>query len=116
MSSLKKRKLKNNSRGVVITEISKKVRITTTFGPRYDVDVRLGSHASGPQILDGETSYTLKPIHSETDGVVYRLGAKTIVKSLDDGSMKGLSNALLVIQGTQTELDNLTNRFVSEII
>ena len=104
-----------DERDRLITEISKRVRITTTFGPRYDVDVRLGSHASGPQILEGETSYTLKPIHSETDGVVYRLGAKTIVKSLDDGSMKGLSNALLVIQGTQTQLDALSNRFISEI-
>ena len=104
-----------DERDRLITEISKKVRISTTFGPRNDVDVRLGSHESGPQILEGETSYTLKPIHSETDGVVYRLGAKTIVKKLDDGSMKGLSSALLVIQGTQTELDTLANRFVSEI-
>ena len=104
-----------DERDRLITEISKRVRITTTFGPRYDVDVRLGSHASGPQILSGETSYTLKPIHSETDGVVYQLGAKTIVKSLDDGSMKGLANALLVIQGTQTQLDALANRFIAEI-
>lgn len=104
-----------DERDRLITEISKRVRITTTFGPRYDVDVRLGPHASGPQILEGETSYTLKPIHSESDGVVYRLGSKAIVKSLEDGSMKGLSNALLVIQGTQTQLDALTNRFVSEI-
>ena len=104
-----------DERDRLINEISKRVRISTSFGPRYDVDVRLGSHAGGPQILEGETSYTLTPLHSETDGVVYRLGAKTIVKSLDDGSMKGLSNALLVIQGTQTQLDALSSRFVSEI-
>ena len=104
-----------DERDRLISEISKRVRVSVTFGPRYDADLRLGSHTTGPRILDGETSYTLQPIHSETDGVVYRLGAKTIVKSLDDGSMKGLSNALLVIQGTQTQLDALANRFISEI-
>lgn len=104
-----------DERDRLINEISKRVRITTTFGPRYDVDVRLGAHENGPQILEGETSYSLKPIHSETDGVVYRLGSKTIVKSLNDGSMKGLSSALLVLQGTQTQLDALANRFISEI-
>ena len=104
-----------DERDRLISEISKKVRISVNYGPRFDVNVRLGEHATGPLLLDGEKSQAIRPIYSEESGVSYKLGSNKVVKVLDDGGLKGLSTALSVIQDTHSQVDRLADRMVNEI-
>jgi len=80
----------------LISEISKKVRISVNYGPRFDVNVRLGEHSTGPLLLDGEKAYNHSAnLHGDENGVSYKLGSSRVVKILDDGGLKGLSTALV---------------------
>jgi flagellar hook-associated protein 1 FlgK len=104
-----------DERDRLIAEVSKKVRISVNYGPRHDVNVRLGEHLTGPLLLDGEKAQSLQPIYSEESGVSYKLGSSRVVKILDDGGLRGLSTALSVIQDTQTQVDTLADRMINEV-
>jgi flagellar hook-associated protein 1 FlgK len=104
-----------DERDRLITEIAKKVRISVNYGARHDVNVRLGENLTGPVLLDGETATNIKPIYGESNGVSFLLGSSSVIKSLDDGGVKGLSTALSVIQDTHSQLNILANRFVNEV-
>ena len=104
-----------DERDRLIAEVSKKVRISVNYGPRHDVNVRLGEHLTGPLLLDGETAQALQPIYGEDNGVSYKLGSSKVVKILDDGGLRGLSTALSVIQDTQTQVDTLADRMINEV-
>ena len=95
--------------------ISQKVRITVNYGPRFDVNIRLGEHSTGPVLLDGETAYKIQPIQGDENGVSYKIGSSRVVKTLDDGGLKGLSTALSVIQDTHTQVDTLADRMINEV-
>ena len=104
-----------DERDRLIAEVSKKVRISVNYGPRHDVNVRLGEHLTGPLLLDGETAQKIQPIYGEKNGVSYRLGSSTVIKVLDDGGLRGLSTALSVIQDTHTQVDTLADRMINEV-
>ena len=104
-----------DERDRLIAEVSKKVRISVNYGPRHDVNVRLGEHLTGPLLLDGETAQALQPIYGEDNGVSYKLGSSKVVKILDDGGLRGLSTALSVIQDTHKQVDTLADRMINEV-
>ena len=104
-----------DERDRLISEISQKVRITVNYGSRFDVNIRLGEHSTGPEILDGEKSYNIQPIYGDENGVSYKIGSSQVVKNLDDGGLKGLSTAFSVIQDTHSQLDVLADRLTSEL-
>jgi flagellar hook-associated protein 1 FlgK len=104
-----------DERDRLISEISQKVRITVNYSPRFDVNIRLGEYSTGPVLLDGETSYKIQPIHGDENGVSYKIGSSRVVKTLDDGGVKGLSTALSVIQDTHSQVDVLADRLVTEL-
>jgi flagellar hook-associated protein 1 FlgK len=104
-----------DERDRLIAEVSKKVRISVNYGPRHDVNVRLGEHLTGPLLLDGETTQKIQPIYGEKNGVSYKLGSSTVIKVLDDGGLRGLSTALSVIQDTHTQVDALADRMINEV-
>ena len=104
-----------DERDRLIAEISKKVRISVNYGPRHDVNVRLGEHQTGPLLLDGERRQVIQPIYGEKNGVSFKLGSSKVIKMLDDGGLRGLSTALSVIQDTHSQVDTLADRMVSEI-
>ena len=104
-----------DERDRLISEISQKVRITVDYGPRFDVNIKLGEHSTGPVLLDGETSYKVQPIQGDENGVSYKIGSSRVVKTLDDGGLKGLSTALSVIQDTHSQVDVLATRLVNEL-
>ena len=104
-----------DERDRLIAEISKKARISVNYGPRHDVNVRLGEHQTGPLLLDGERTQVVQPIYGEKNGVSFKLGSTKVIKILDDGGLRGLSTALSVIQNTHSQVDVLANRMVSEI-
>ena len=104
-----------DERDRLIAEVSKKVRISVNYGPRHDVNVRLGEHLTGPLLLDGETAQALQPIYGEDNGVSYKLGSSKVVKILDDGGLRGLSTALSVVQDTQEQVDTLADRMINEV-
>lgn len=104
-----------DERDRLISEISQKVRITVNYSPRFDVNIRLGEHSTGPVLLEGETSYKIQPIQGDENGVSYKIGTSRVVKTLDDGGLKGLSTALSVIQDTHSQVDALADRLVREL-
>jgi flagellar hook-associated protein 1 len=104
-----------DERDRLISEISKKVRITANYSPRFDVTIRVGQHSTGPLLLEGETSYKIQAVHGDVNGVSYKIGSSRIVKTLDDGGLKGLSTALSVIQDTHSQVDALADRLVAEL-
>jgi flagellar hook-associated protein 1 FlgK len=104
-----------DERDRLIAEVSKKVRISVNYGPRHDVNVRLGEHLTGPLLLDGETTQKIQPIYGEKNGVSYKLGSSNVIKVLDDGGLRGLSTALSVIQDTHTQVDALADRMINEV-
>ena len=104
-----------DERDRLIAEVSKKVRISVNYGPRHDVNVRLGEHLTGPLLLDGETAQKIQPIFGENNGVSYQLGSSNVIKVLDDGGLRGLSTALSVIQDTHTQVDRLADRMINEV-
>ena len=104
-----------DERDRLIAEVSKKVRISVNYGPRHDVNVRLGEHLTGPLLLDGETAQALQPVYGEDNGVSYKLGSSKVVKILDDGGLRGLSTALSVIQDTHKQVDTLADRMINEV-
>jgi len=104
-----------DERDRLISEISQKVRVTVNYSPRFDVNIRLGEHSTGPVVLDGETSYKIQPILGDENGVSYKIGSSRVVKTLDDGGLKGLSTALSVIQDTHSQVDALADRLVTEL-
>jgi flagellar hook-associated protein 1 FlgK len=104
-----------DERDRLIAEVSKKVRISVNYGPRHDVNVRLGEHLTGPLLLDGETTQKIQPIYGEKNGVSYKLVSSNIIKVLDDGGLRGLSTALSVIQDTHTQVDALADRMINEV-
>ena len=104
-----------DERDRLISEISQKVRITVNYSPRFDVNIRLGEHSTGPVLLEGETSYKVQPIRGDENGVSYKIGTSRVVKTLDDGGLKGLSTALSVIQDTHSQVDALADRLVREL-
>ena len=104
-----------DERDRLISEISKKVRISVNYGPRFDVNIRLGEHSTGPVLLDGETSFKVQPIKGNESGVSFKIGSQRVVKMFDDGGLKGLSTALSVIQDTHSQVDALANRLVTEL-
>ena len=104
-----------DERDRLISEISQKARITVNYSPRFDVNIRLGEHSTGPVLLDGETAYKIQPVHGDENGVSYKIGSSRVVKTLDDGGLKGLSTALSVIQDTHSQVDALADRLVTEL-
>ena len=104
-----------DERDRLISEISQKARITVNYSPRFDVTIRLGEHSTGPVLLDGETAYKIQPVHGDENGVSYKIGSSRVVKTLDDGGLKGLSTALSVIQDTHSQVDALADRLVTEL-
>ena len=104
-----------DERDRLISEISQKARITVNYSPRFDVTIRLGEHSTGPVLLDGETAYKIQPVHGDENGVSYKIGSSRVVKTLDDGGLKGLSTALSVIQDTHSQVDALADRLVKEL-
>jgi flagellar hook-associated protein 1 FlgK len=104
-----------DERDRLISEISQKARITVNYSPRFDVNIRLGEHSTGPVLLDGETAYKIQPVHGDENGVSYKIGSSRVVKTLDDGGLKGLSTALSVIQDTHSQVDALADRLVAEL-
>ena len=104
-----------DERDRLIAEVSKKVRISVNYGPRHDVNVRLGEHLTGPYFLTEKQRKKFSQFMAKKNGVSYKLGSSKVVKVLDDGGLRGLSTALSVIQDTHTQVDALADRMINEV-
>ena len=79
------------------------------------MEIRLGRFANGPTLLEGENINKLSVTHNDRSGSIFNLGSGTRFKTVDDGSLKGLSDSLAILETTVERLDALAGRVVSEL-
>ena len=104
-----------DERDRLATEISKRLMVSVEYGRRHELEIRLGRFANGPTLLEGENINKLSVTHNDRSGSIFNLGSGTRFKTVDDGSLKGLSDSLAILETTVERLDALAGRVVSEL-
>jgi len=104
-----------DERDRLVNEVSSLIRVSVNYGARSEADLRLGRYKEGPQMVNGEDVIPLRTIHTDVGGTIFQLENGWVYKNLDNGSLKGLANALSVVQSTEERLDLLATRFVDEV-
>ena len=104
-----------DERDRLITEISKKTTVSIQFGNRNEANLSFGRFVKGPVLVDGDKSVSVNVTHNDTSGTAFQLGSKFAFKAVDDGSIKGLTSSLNIIESTFQKLDLLAIRVVEEL-
>ena len=104
-----------DERDRLVTKISEKALVSVEYGPRFEANLSFGRFTKGPSLVSGEKSRPLNVTHSDLSGSTFQLGGGMAFKSIDDGSIRGLSDSLSIIEATVQRLDNLAVRVVEEL-
>ena len=104
-----------DERDRLVSELSEKVLVTVEYGSRYEANATFGRNSKGLAIVKGDKSVPMKAIHNDTSGTAFQFGNNMVVKSIDDGAIKGLASSLNVIESTFQKLDLLAIRVVEEL-
>ncbi len=104
-----------DERDRLVTEVSKKIRVSIKYGERSEADISLGRFDGGPVIVAGANAKTINITHNDVSGSIFTIGSGQAFKTLDDGSLRGLSDSLAIIESTGEKLDFLALRVVSEL-
>ena len=104
-----------DERDRLVSQLSQKVLVTVEYGSRHEATVTFGRFAKGPVIINGDRSVPLQAMHNNTSGTAFRLGNDIALKSVDDGTIKGLASSLNVIESTLQKLDLLAIRVIEDL-
>ncbi len=104
-----------DERDRLVAQISKKALITVEYGSRSEANLSFGRFVEGPSLISGDKAIPVAVTHSELSGSIFQLGNGISFKSIDDGSVRGLSDSLTIIESTLEKLDNLAVRVVEEL-
>ncbi len=104
-----------DERDRLITAISQKALVHVEYGSRFEGNLVFGRFSKGPSVVSGDKAIPLRAMHNDVSGSAFQIGNGIFFKSVDDGSIKGLSDSLNTVGSTLEKLDLLAIRIVEEL-
>jgi flagellar hook-associated protein FlgK len=106
-----------DNRDAIIDKISKYVEITVTLERTGSATIKLGSSGNGPNLIEGEKSYTLSA-NTTTEDMQFFLAEGTDVRrtsQVSNGSIRGLADAYKSATDAMRSINNLAYQFINDI-